>query len=51
MLQGHFINEVVFFGCWGLIVAGVEVEYFTLNDVTDGLNLGVRVSDMFTPYL
>lgn len=37
-------NKFDFVGCWGLIVAGVEVKDLTLDNVSDIPNLCVGVS-------
>ena len=37
-------NVFDFIGCWGLIVAGVEVKDLTLDNVPNILNLSVGVS-------
>ena len=43
-VQCDFFNEFDFVRCWGLIVAGVEVEDLTLDNVSDIPNLSVGVS-------
>ena len=43
-VQSDFFNVCEFAECWLLIVAGVEVEDLTLDNVSDFLDLSVRVS-------